>query len=209
MDDAITQLTNENRRLNTIINALVEKLQATEELLCAYQKEKALMPNDDNAMLFNKIGTPNNSNAMLTNKVGMPNDINAMLFNRIGTPGNDNAMLLKKIDTPNNDNAMLTNKVGIGTINIPMLMNELKTVMNTCPDNSLMNTAKLLVHLYKNPKNSISDFKKVCSLSSDGMAKNIRAMARRQLITKVSFQHYTLTNMTLKMLERSATVSSE
>ena len=209
MDDAIALLTNENRRLNTIINALAEKLQATEDLLSAYQKEKACMPNDDNDRLRIKIGAPNNYNAMLTNKVGIPNDSNDRLTNKTGMPNDNNAMPTNKIDTPNNSNAMLRNKVGISTINIPMLMNELKVVMKTCPEPSLLNTAKLLVHVYCNPKNSISDFRKVCSLSADGMAKNIRAMARRHLITKVSFQRYTLTEMAIKMLERSATVNSE
>ena len=221
MDDAITLLTKENRRLNTIINALAEKLQATEDLLYAYQKEKACIPNISNATIQNNIGTPNINNATIQNNMDTPNISNAMLQKNVGIPNDSNATFQNNIHTPNISNDMLENnmgipndfndtireKVGIGTINIPMLMNELKVVMKTCPEPSLLNTAKLLVHVYKNPKNSISDFRKVCSLSADGMAKNIRAMARRHLITKISFQRYVLTEMAFKMLERSSSLA--
>ncbi len=209
MNDTITQLTIENRRLNTIVTALVEKLQATENLLYVYEKEKGSINDVRDATFQNNIGTPNMSNATTQNNIGTPNMSNAMLQNKVGIPNVINAAFQNNVAIPNISNAMFTNKVSISTINIPMLMNELKVVMKTCPEPSLMNTAKLLVHLYRNPKNSISDFRKVCSLSADGMAKNIRAMARRHLITKVSFQRYTLTQMTIEMLERSATVSSE
>ena len=208
MDDAIALLTNENRRLNTIINALVEKLQATEDLLYTYKKEEVSINKENDAMPKIKIGASKEIDDMLENRIGVQKDINAMLLNKASTTIDTNATLLNNTSMPKRTHDTFRNKVGISTINIPMLMNELKTVMNTCPDTSLMNTAKLLIHLYDYPKNSISDFRKVCSLSADGMAKNVRAMNRRHLITKVSFQRYTLTEMTLKMLERSATVNS-
>ena len=203
MKDEITLLREENKRLNTIINALSEKLVVVETLICAYEKNNIGTPNVINAMLENNIGTPNLSSAMPENNMGTSNVSNAMLKNNMGTPNLSNAMPENSMGAPNVRYATLTNKVGTSPINIEVLMNELKAVMKYCGAPSLNNTAKVLIHLYDNPKNALKELRKVTGLALDGMAKHIRAMQKRNLITKISFQQYALSSMAIEMLENS------
>ncbi len=203
MKNEITLLKEENNRLHAIINALSEKLVVVENLLCAYEKNNVCIPNASNTILENKIGIIDLDNAMLENKIGISSLDNAIHEKKVGITNLNNAMLENKIDTPGVSYDTNTDRLGIKKINIAIMMNQLKAVMKTCPDRSLNNTAKVLIYLYDNPKNSLQELRKVVGLSLDGMAKHIRAMRKRNLIIKVSFQQYALTSMTIKMLENS------
>ena len=173
MKDEITLLREENKRLNTIIYVLTEKLQETETALYAYHK--------------NKVGINDVMDGTSENKVGINESICAYDKNKIGT--NDVMYGISE------------NKVGTNEINIGMLMGELKVVMNKCSASSLSNTATTLVQLHTNKKCSQKDLMKATGLSLDGIAKHIKALKKRNLITKVGFQQYTLSDAAMKMLE--------
>ena len=173
MKDEITLLREENKRLNTIINVLTEKLQETETALYAYAKSN--------------IGIEQSFEGILENKIGINERVYANEKNNIGID--------KTFD------GIQENKIGINEINIGMLMNKLKLVMNKCTANALNNTAKTLVQFYTNKKCSQKDLMKVTGLSLDGMAKHIKALKTRNLIIKVAFQEYILSDIAIKMVE--------
>ncbi len=203
MKDANTLLQEENNRLNTIIKVLSEKVVVLENLVYAYEKNNVFIKTSSDAMLQNNIGTPMAFNATIKNNADMISPDDAMLQNNMGTSFSDDAMLIKNLGTSKLSDDTFREKVGTNNINICLLMNELKTVMKTCPEPSLNNTAKVLLHLHNNPKNSCKELRKVVELSLDGMAKHVRAMRKRNLITKVAFQQYTLSSIALKMIEKS------
>ena len=173
MKDEITLLREENKRLNTIICVLTEKLQDTENMLYAYEK--------------NKIGISDLPDGIPKNMVGI-SDLPD------GTPKN-------KIGISDLPDGIPKNKIGANEINMGMLMGELKVVMNKCTISALSNTAKTLAHLYTNPKCPQKDLMKLTKLSQDGMAKHFKALKTRNLIVKDASNKYVLSDAAIKMLE--------
>ena len=173
MKDEITLLREENKRLNTIIQVLTEKLQETVTLLSAYDKNKIGINNVVDGIPENKIGVSNLTSAYDKNMIGGNNVID-------GIP---------------------ENKVGVSKINTVLLASNLKAVMVKCQTSGLSTAAQTLVQLYTNPKCPQKDLMKLTGLSADGIVKHIRALKKKNLITKVAYQQYTLSDVAIKMLE--------
>ena len=187
MKDEITLLREENKRLNTIIHVLTEKLQETEMALSAYDKNMVGINNVVCADDKNNIGIKNVLGVTFKSNDGINNVVSADDKNKIGTN--------------NATDGIPENKLGINKIDLGMLMGELKAIMNKCSTSALGNTAKTLVQLYTNAKCSQKDLMKITGLSLDGIAKHIKALKNRNLIIKVAFQQYILSDMAMKMLE--------
>ena len=173
MKDEITLLREENKRLNTIIYVLTEKLQETEILLSAYDKNKIAVNNVVDDTPENMIGVSNVASAHDKNKIGVSNVVD-------GIP---------------------EKKIGVSKINIVVLASKLKVVMVKCQTSGLSTTAKTLAQLYSNPKCPQKDLMKLTGLSADGIVKHIRALKKKNLITKVAYQEYTLSDIAIKMVE--------
>ena len=187
MKDEITLLREENKRLNTIICVLTEKLQDTENMLYAYEKNKIGISDLPDGIPKNVIGISEVPYAYEKNKIGI-SDLPD------GTPKN-------KIGISDLPDGIPKNKIGANEINMGMLMGELKVVMNKCTISALSNTAKTLAHLYTNPKCPQKDLMKLTKLSQDGMAKHFKALKTRNLIVKDASSKYVLSDAAIKMLE--------
>ena len=201
MKDEITLLREENKRLNTIIYVLTEKLQETETLLYAYLKNNIGINNVVGGTLENKVGINERLYAYEKSNVGINNFMDDTIENKVGINNGLYAYDKSNIGIDDVVGGIPENKVGINKINIGMLMGELKAVMNKCSAISLNNTAKTLVQLHTNLKCSQKDLMKVTNLSLDGIAKHIKALKNRNLIIKVAFQQYILSDEAIKMLE--------
>ncbi len=201
MKDEITLLREENKRLNTIIYVLTEKLQETETLLYAYLKNNIGINNVVGGTLENKVGINERLYAYEKSNVGINNFMDDTIENNVGINNGLYAYDKSNIGIDDVVGGIPENKVGINKINIGMLMGELKAVMNKCSAISLNNTAKTLVQLHTNLKCSQKDLMKVTNLSLDGIAKHIKALKNRNLIIKVAFQQYILSDEAIKMLE--------
>jgi predicted HTH transcriptional regulator len=101
-------------------------------------------------------------------------------------------------------NGIPENNVGVKNKNIGMLTSKLKQLMNKCTVTALSNTAKTLAQLYTNPKCSQKDLLKLTKLSLGGISKHIKALKTRNLIIKVGFQQYALSDISMKMLQASS-----
>ena len=201
MKDEITLLREENKRLNTIINVLTEKLQETETALYAYAKSNIGIEQSFEGILENKIGINERVYANEKNNIGIDKTFDGIQENMIGINERVYAYEKNNIGIDKTFDGIQENKIGINEINIGMLMNKLKLVMNKCTANALNNTAKTLVQFYTNKKCSQKDLMKVTGLSLDGMAKHIKALKTRNLIIKVAFQEYILSDIAIKMVE--------
>ncbi len=201
MKDEITLLREENKRLNTIIYVLTEKLQETETSLYAYLKNNIGINNVVGGTLENKVGINERLYAYEKSNVGINNFMDDTIENKVGINNGLYAYDKSNIGIDDVVGGIPENKVGINKINIGMLMGELKAVMNKCSAISLNNTAKTLVQLHTNLKCSQKDLMKVTNLSLDGIAKHIKALKNRNLIIKVAFQQYILSDEAIKMLE--------
>jgi len=204
MKDEITLLQEENKRLNTIIYVLTEKLQQTETALNAHEKNKVGINNVFDGIQKNMIGINETLYAYQKNKISINEAIDAITKNMIGI--NERIYVDDKNMIGTNDviNGFSENKVGINNVNIGMLTGALKAVMNKCAASALANTAKTLMHLYASPKCSQKDLMKVTKLSLDGVSKHIKALKNRNLVVKVGFQQYILSDVALKMLQAAS-----
>ena len=201
MKDEITLLREENKRLNTIIHVLTEKLQETETSLYAYLKNNIGINDLADGTLENKIGVSNSFSAYDKIKIGVNNVANDTFENNIGVNNSASAYDKNKVGISNVANGIPENKVGVSKINTVVLASKLKAVMIKCPISGLGTAAKTLVQLYTNPKCPQKDLMKLTGLSADGIVKHIRALKKRNLIIKVGFQQYMLSDVAIKMLE--------
>ena len=201
MKDEITLLREENKRLNTIIQVLTEKLQETVTLLSAYDKNKIGINNVVDGIPENKIGVSNLTSAYDKNMIGGNNIVDGTTENKIGVSNLASAYDQNMIGGNNVIDGIPENKVGVSKINTVLLASNLKAVMVKCQTSGLSTAAQTLVQLYTNPKCPQKDLMKVTNLSLDGIAKHIKALKNRNLIIKVAFQQYILSDEAIKMLE--------
>jgi len=187
MKDEITLLSEENKRLNTIIYVLTEKLQETEILLSAYHKNNVGVNKVVDGIVENNIGVSNAVCPYDKNNIGVSNAVSAYDKNNIG--------ISNVVD------GIVENKVGVSKINMGILSGELRAVMIKCPTRGLGTAAQTLAQLYTNPKCPQKDLMKLTGLSADGIVKHIRALKKKNLITKVAFQEYILSDIAIKMVE--------
>gem|GEM_PF-2120559 len=201
MKDEITLLREENKRLNTIIYVLTEKLQETETSLYAYLKNNIGINNVSDGIVENNIGVNNSFYAYDKNNIGVNNVSDDTIENNIGVNNSFYAYDKNNIGVSNVSDGIIENKVGVSGINTIVLASKLKAVMIKCPTSGLGTAAKTLVHIYTNPKCPQKDLMVLTGLSADGIVKHIRALKKRNLIIKVGFQQYTLSDAAIKMLE--------
>ena len=201
MKDEMTLLREENKRLNTIIHVLTEKLQDTENALYAYLKNKIGINDVADGTLENKIGVSKIVSAYDKIKIGVNTVADDITENNIGVNNSVSAYDKNMIGISNVADGIPENKVGVSKINTVVLASKLKAVMIKCPISGLGTAAKTLVHIYTNPKCPQKDLMKLTGLSADGIVKHIRALKKRNLIIKVGFQQYALSDVAIKMLE--------
>ncbi len=77
----------------------------------------------------------------------------------------------------------------------------LRKIMVTASDGGVSNTAKILIQLHTQPRNSYKELRQLTGLSEDGLTKRIMAMKKKGLVIRTSFQHYMLTELATKILE--------
>ncbi len=201
MKDEITLLREENKRLNTIIQVLTEKLQETEILLSAYHKNNVGVNNVVDGIVENNIGVSNAVSPYDKNNIGVTNVVDGIPENKIGVSNADSAYDKNNIGISNVVDGIVENKVGVSKINMGILSGELRAVMIKCPTRGLGTAAQTLAQLYSNPKCPQKDLMKLTGLSADGIVKHIRALKKKNLIKKVANQEYILSDIAIKMVE--------
>lgn len=201
MKDEITLLREENKRLNTIIYVLTEKLQETENALYAYLENNIGVSNAADGTPENNIGVSKGLYAYQKNMIGVNNVADGTSENNIGVSNVASAYDKNKVGINNVADGISENKVGVSKINIAMLTVELRAVMGKCATSGLSTAAKTLAQLYTNPKCPQKDLMKITGLSADGIVKHIRALKKRNLITKTAYQQYELSGAAIKMVE--------
>jgi len=201
MKDEITLLREENKRLNTIIYVLTEKLQETETSLYAYLKNNIGINDVADGIPKNIIGINETIYAYDKNKIGTNDAADGIPKNEIGINETIYAYDKNRIGTNDVIYGTTENILGTRTINLVVLAGKLKAFMNNCPESALSNTAKTLAHLYANPKCQQKDLMKITKLSLGGIAKHFKALKTRNLIVKDASGHYVLSDAAIKLLE--------
>jgi DNA-binding MarR family transcriptional regulator len=84
---------------------------------------------------------------------------------------------------------------------------KIKALIVKCSRPSAVAAAKILVELYKNPKQSYSSFIKISGFSVGGLSKHIAMLKRRGLIIRTAYQQYELTNLALQMMRDSVFIN--
>jgi hypothetical protein len=94
----------------------------------------------------------------------------------------------------------LTKTIDIAQIDPHKYIAGLRVEMLKCSNDSVNSAAIILKQLYQNPKQSHKTFMKLTGLSVDGMAKHVRMLKKRELVHRVGFQKYELTEKSLNIL---------
>ncbi len=102
------------------------------------------------------------------------------------------------------------NKIDIDVtkLNMSSFRSKIKGLIVKCSRPSAMAAAKILVELYKNPKQSHSSLIKISGFSVGGLSKHIAMLKRRGLIVRTAYQQYELTNLALQMMRQSIDVNT-
>jgi hypothetical protein len=97
--------------------------------------------------------------------------------------------------------------IDITKLNMSSFRSKIKAWIVKCSRPSAMAAAKILVELYKNPKQSHSSLIKISGFSVGGLSKHIAMLKRRGLIVRTAYQQYELTNLALQMMRDSVFIN--
>lgn len=235
-NEEIAQLKSNNERLNKIIdivveqnellkleNAFLKKALTPKDMINSFAKigvalkdrENALVKLDEglragtnNPVSF-KDGNNNVAEGITNFKEGNNNDTTDRLSNNQGI--NNNAGGMVETNKAGN-NAAETMPQTIEPTNeiIGALEEELRASgYNRVSYSGVNNAAKLLMHFYNKGSGSYPELKKITGHSTDGIAKFIMGMKKRDWIHRYGFQQFGLTGKGVALIKQALSKSRE
>ena len=98
-------------------------------------------------------------------------------------------------------NSIVEPIIDVSMVNLAKFQGRIKQIMLKCSNNSINSTSRILLELYKNPKQTHSNMIKLTGFSKGGLSKHITTLKKRGLIVRTAYQQYNLTSFTLQMMK--------